>query len=247
MIHSSVVDVNSPIIFAVGIYKMSSSSINKVPPKLTDKTDYVDWKYDIAVWRMYTDLVKGRQGPALFLSLEGKALECARNIDVNDIGKDEGFDSIVSALDKLLLKDADTRAFLEFEEFFKYRRPSSGNVTDFIAHFEYLHNKVAKHNMTLPEGVKAFFLLKAANVSGEHERLARATCKELKYDAMKQNIIKIFRDFSLSGNSTVSNDFDSSQCVAIKSEPTFYAEGSTSNDVLYTSYGRGQRGQYSSA
>ena len=133
------------------------SSKNKVPPKLTDKTNYIDWKYDISVWKMFTDLEKAKQGPALYLSLEGKALECARGIDIVKIGGDEGFDTIVDELDKLLLKDADTRAFLDFEEFFKYRRPSSGQVTDFVAHFEYLHNKVAKHNMTLPEGVKAFF------------------------------------------------------------------------------------------
>ena len=227
---------------------LKMSSRNKVPPKLTDKTNYIDWKYDITVWQMFTDLEKAKQGPALYLSLEGKALECARGIDIQKIGEDEGFKTIVDALDKLFLKDADTRAFLDFEEFFKYRRAASGDVTDFVAHFEYLHNKVAKHNMTLPEGVKAFFLLKAANVSEEHERLARATCTQLKYENMKQNIIKIFGDFSLSGHSSATS---SSTAVydhipgVIKTEPIYISESSLGNDVFYSNNNRkGQSGGY---
>ena len=95
-----------------------STSKNKVPPKLGDKTDYADWKYDVTVWQMYTDLAPAKQGPALYLSLEGKALECARGIEITKLGEDSGIKTIVDELDKLFLKDADTRAFLEFEEFF---------------------------------------------------------------------------------------------------------------------------------
>ena len=221
-------------------------SKNKVPPKLTDKTNYADWKYDITVWQKFTDLVKEKQGPALFLSLEGKALECARGVDIDALSGNDGFGKVVAALDALFLKDADTRAFLEFKEFYEYRRKPSSDVTDFVAHFEYLYNKVLKHNMTLPEGVKAFFLLKAANVSVDHEKLARATCSELKYETMKQNIIKIFGDFSLSGgssNSTVASDeYDPMSSVIVKTEPTYIAQSSSfnENDVFYSENGRGR-------
>ena len=75
--------------------------------------------------------------------------------------------------------------------------------------------------MTLPEGVKAFFLLKAANVTEEQEKLARATCDKLTYDIMKSNITKIFGDFSLS-NSTV------------KVEPEYYATSGDPDEVYWS-------------
>ena len=46
--------------------------------------------------------------------------------------------------------------------------------------------------MTLPDGVKAFFLLKAANFAVDNEKLARATVGELTYDNMKEKCKKIF-------------------------------------------------------
>ena len=49
-------------------------------------------------------------------------------------------------------------------------------------------------DMKLPDGVLAFFLVSAANVSEENEKLARATCKKLTYADMKTIILKIFGD-----------------------------------------------------
>ena len=142
---------------AVENFEMTTRE-HKGPPKLTDKTNYADWKYDITVWQLFTDLQAVKQGPALYLSLEGKALECARGIEIANIGSENGFKTILDELDKLFLKDEDTRAFLEFEQFHGYKRSNSSGVTDFIAHFEYLYNKLAKNgDWKVPDGVKAFF------------------------------------------------------------------------------------------
>ena len=42
--------------------------------------------------------------------------------------------------------------------------------------------------MKLPDGVLAFFLLSAANISELNEKLARATCKKLTNTDMKTTI-----------------------------------------------------------
>ena len=70
--------------------------------------------------------------------------------------------------------------------------------------------------MQLPEGVRAFFLLNAANVSEENERLARAICETMYYDTMKGAIKKIFGDPTASdgGNGALS----------VKAEPIFMSE-----------------------
>lgn len=50
--------------------------------------------------------------------------------------------------------------------------------------------------MKLPEGVRAFFVLNAANLSEENEKLARATVGDLTYDNTKSIIMKNFGDTS---------------------------------------------------
>ena len=71
--------------------------------------------------------------------------------------------------------------------------------------------------MRLPEGVKAFFLLNAANVSEENEKLARATVGDLTYDNMKSKIKKLFGD---------PNANESTSC---KIEPVYYTSGKRGN------------------
>ena len=176
-------------------------SVNDIPPELNNDCNYSDWKYDVSVWKLFTKLEKAKLGPALFLNLKGKARECVRGISLDVVGSEGGFDKLIETLDKLYLQDENTRAFLAFKEFFEYKRKSE-NITDFLAHFEYLYAKVKQFNMSLPEGVQAFFLLHAMNLSQDQEKLARATCKDLTYKEMKSNVIKIFGDFSLGSSSS---------------------------------------------
>ena len=48
--------------------------------------------------------------------------------------------------------------------------------------------------MKLPDGILAFFLLSATDVSEENDKLTRATCKKLTYVDMNTTILKIFCD-----------------------------------------------------
>ena len=67
-------------------------------------------------------------------------------------------------------------------------------MTDFFVKFEALYNRLSKFDVKLPEGVQCFFLLNAANVTEENERLARATSSGMTYSAMKLCLQKIFGD-----------------------------------------------------
>ena len=95
--------------------------------------------------------------------------------------------------------------------------------------------------MVLPEGFQAVFLLNAANLSDDHQKLARATCAALTYKEMKSNILKFFCEF-WHRNRDVSS---STSGTAIKTEPTYLAEND--NEVLYSrnrGCGRDQSGYY---
>ena len=60
---------------------------HKCPPQITDDISYQDWKRDVTIWQLFTALEKKKQGPALYLSLQGKAKVCVRDLKPEDIGR----------------------------------------------------------------------------------------------------------------------------------------------------------------
>ena len=112
----------------------------KAPPVFSEEDDYVSWKNDVEIWQMFTELAKKKQGPAVYLSLTGRAREAVRGIPSNEIGSDDGLTIILAKLDAIYLKDESTRAYIAFKEFYDYRRGSGEKFTDFIIQFEKLYN-----------------------------------------------------------------------------------------------------------
>ena len=206
----------------------------KNPPILTEDADYTEWKSDLGVWEVYTDLEKKRRGPAVYLSLSGRAREAVRGLTTTQLGGDNGVKLITDKLDAILEQDANTRVFLAFKKFYDYRRSSGTTIVDFLIRYEYLYQSLGTHNNALPEGVQAFFLLTAANVSEEMEKLARATCPAMTYNEMKKTIQKIFGDPGSAAEGTAA--------PSIKIEPSFLA--SESEEAYWTRYnsnrGRGR-------
>ena len=204
----------------------------KAPPVLVDEDSYEEWKSDLHIWELYNDMEKKRQGPAVYLGLTGRARECIRDLRPDEIGAEGGVKKITDKLDTLFKKDINTQTYLSFKELSEYRRPSGMSITEFLVHYEYLYHKMVRFDIKLPEGVQAFLVLAAANVSEDNEKLARATCGQMTYANMKGSIQKIFGDPSNDNNRSA---------PAIKSEPVFHSDHS--EDVHYTSGYRGWRGQ----
>ena len=106
---------------------------------------------------------------------------------------------IIRTLDAVYSKDDSTWAYCAFKDFYEYRRSAGDDFSDFIVEYEQRYNKLIQFKMELPEGVQAFFLLKAANMTEDSERLARATAN-LDYKDMKDKVMKIFGDPGLKGD-----------------------------------------------
>ena len=145
---------------------------------------YRNWKEDTKVWRMFTKVEKKKQGAALYLSLQGTARTKLRCIDHATLNSDGGFEAVITQLDEIYLKDTATLAYCAFKDFVDYWRSRGDSFAVFITEFEKRYIEVENHKMTLPTGAKAFFLLQAANMTIDNERLARVTAK-LEYEDMK--------------------------------------------------------------
>ena len=171
------------------------SSLKQPPIFDPDGGDsYNDWKADVEVWKLFTKEEKKRQGPAVYLCLQGDAREVVRSITLDDLAKDDGVSTIIKELDKVYLKDETTRAFCAFRAFVEFRRESGMDFTKFLVEFNNRYREVRKYKMELGDGVLAYFLLVAANLSTEHERLVRATAK-LTFEDVKEKLQKVFGEF----------------------------------------------------
>ena len=94
----------------------------KNPPEMREDLLYADWKTELEIWRSFTDLAQAKQGPAVFLSLKGKARQTAlAEVKPADLAKDTGVDTILNTLDKLYVKDVCDAAYSAFGNFCKLR------------------------------------------------------------------------------------------------------------------------------
>ena len=66
----------------------------KHPPEFNpeDGLAYEELKNDVNIWRLYTKEEIKKQGPAIYLSLRGDAREAVRDIPLNDLSGDNGFE-----------------------------------------------------------------------------------------------------------------------------------------------------------
>lgn len=183
---------------------------------MREEISYSDWKKELLIWSDFTDLKVEQQGGALFLTLKGKA----RQIVLDGVTRAEmktatGIKSVTDCLDKLFEKDENQSAYTAFDDFTNYRRNSTTSIDDYLVEFNLKHSKIKSHNMTLPEGVLAYYLLKCANLTEEQMNICRATCLVFTYDSMKTQIGKVTTTVGTSD----SKNFDTTTNV----QPQFYA------------------------
>ena len=163
----------------------TSASYNKAPPLLTSSKTYSDWKKLISIWTELTTLEKKKQGPALVLTLEGKAQEAALELSSEEITAEAGVKAILNRLDKIYEKDKLTEKFNAIEKFESYKRTKENTIREFLVEFDKRLHKI-KNYIEYPHDLLGYHLLKAANLEptpretnqGNHNRFELRRCQE---------------------------------------------------------------------
>ena len=164
---------------------------NKVSTALSKYKTYDNWIKALSIWSKFTDLAKNKQGPALFLSLEGEAQKAVLE-DV--ITSDSGVKHIIERLDSIYKKDELLKKYEALEAFKTYKRSSNTSMQEFLNEFTCRYNKTKSFGTFLNNDILAYCPLKSANLSEQHEQLAKATINDLKFDNMKDQLKKISGD-----------------------------------------------------
>ena len=126
----------------------------KAPPELTDEKTFKDWKKEIEIWQLATEVKKEKQAAMIFLSLKGKSREAVLELDkdVNGASDGSGVTKVKEKLDSLWKEDENLEAFSAYERFEQFCRPQDMNIKDYIIQFERLNNKLIACDTKLPEG-----------------------------------------------------------------------------------------------
>ena len=167
-------------------------------PVWQEDQSFEDYIKEIKVWQLLKSCEAKEEGPLLFRALTGKAKEAANELTVAQIGSETGLELILGKLDKFYLGDKNQRIYNELDAFENFKRPASMTMPIFLVEFERLHTKVRSHDCNYPDGVLAYKVLQAAQLSSEHQKLCKATIETGKwsYQAVVDQIKKIFGDIS---------------------------------------------------
>lgn len=191
----------------------------KSPPLMRQDLSYADWKKELDIWSDFTDLENTQKAGAVFLTLKDKARQVVLDGTTRDeLKADTGLQSLITCLDTLFKKDETQSGFSAYETFINYKRSKSMTIEDYLIEFNLKYSKLKVNNMTLPDGVLAYYLLKCANLTEEQNNICRATCSDLKYANMKTMIERVT---STLGNTAQAPDQDIKVSVPLYTDYDF--------------------------
>ena len=194
-------------------------------PPFTEDGDYDQWLFEIEMWKEVTDLAKQKQGPVLFLSLNQKTRNSLSTLKKEEISCDGGIDVVIKKLEELYALNKDQAMFAAYEKFEEFLRPSTMDIKDFIIEFEKRNQKLLNYKIDLPSVVRAYRLLKQANLPEEKRNLVRATVPDLTYESMRKQL-KAIHDYCI-----IDEEKKNDGCAdsSIEVEEAYYSEMSSAN------------------
>ena len=98
-----------------------------MPPILVDESNYGEWENDLEIWELFTDLDVEKRGTAIYLSLIGRAHNCVRSLNHQEIDTENGIRNVLE-----ILEDKNTHLYLAFKEFYDYCSSPVVSITDFL-------------------------------------------------------------------------------------------------------------------
>lgn len=188
----------------------------KNPPLFKEGMDYDQWKNELKIWQLVTELDKEKMALAVTLTLTGKAREAALGITAADLNKAAGMKTLTDKLDGIFEKEKKDHTYEVYRTFESLTRDENVSMSDYCVEFDQKYQKCKDKQMVLPDAVLAFKLLDKANLTTQGRQLALTACQELTYDAMKSALKRIFSD------SSAVTETQNGASVAIKQETAFY-------------------------
>ena len=201
---------------------MASSNMKNPPVFKEDEMDYEQWKKDIDLWTLLTDLPKAKMAIAIHLSLTGRARKASSELTANELKAENGTKTLLEKLDRVFLQDKNWRCFNNYLAFENCRREDGNSIEEFLSEFDQRHYKLKESEVELPDAVLACRLLKSCNLSDVHFQLALSTTPVMTFENMRNTLKRLFANGSMA---CPKNTGELGQVSSnIKVEPVMYGE-----------------------
>ena len=170
----------------------------KIQPPDFRKKSFDRYKQELSAWKEVTEMDKKKQGIAVALTLPddetGIREKIFEEMDLDELKADDGLDKLLIFMDKHLGKDEITDGFEKFEDFENFQRSPDQNINEYIAKFDQKYKRLEKLDMKLPCAIKAFKLLRKANITSNERLLVLTgmnyTEKNQLYEQAKRSLTK---------------------------------------------------------
>jgi len=182
--------------------KMSEVKITQDAPKLSDYVLYSDYKDNVTLWNMITDLPKAKRGAFLLIGIKNEHPHFGDNIQRQLLQKyrpeeiasqEDGVTKILQFLDAHIGKPSKSLKFQCLREIVEFKRKQGQEFAEYAKHFEYLVSKAENAGLkTLSNDIKAGFIMNNANLSAQQIELLNSVVDlsddEKLYDNVKQKM-----------------------------------------------------------
>ena len=163
------------------IDSMTDLKVTTDAPKLSDYSLYSDYKDNVTLWNMITDIPKIKRGAFLLIGIKNEHPHFGDNIQRQLFQKhrpteiasaEDGVDKILAFLDNHIGKPSKSLKFQCLREIVDYKRKTGQEFAEYAKHFEYLVSKAENAGLkTLSTDIKAGFLMNNANLSAQQIEL----------------------------------------------------------------------------
>ena len=173
--------------------KMATGGFKNPPPFGDNDLPYEQWRTEIEMWQLVTDMKAEKQALAVTLSLRGQAKAIALELEKARLNSEEGMGYLLQELDKVFKRNENDILYHKYREFEKFQRTTE-TMNSYIIEFERLYNILKSKQMALPEAVLAFKLLDKASLGERDKQLALTACNFINLENMKSALRRIFGD-----------------------------------------------------
>ena len=118
---------------------MAASNLKNPPIFKEDEMDYEQWKKDVELWTLLTDLPKSKMAIAIHLSLSGRARKASSELTAAQLNADNGAKTLLEKLDRVFLQDENWRCFNSYLAFENCRRENDTSIDEFLSEFDQRH------------------------------------------------------------------------------------------------------------
>ncbi len=177
---------------------MAEVKITQEAPKLSDYTLYSDYKDNVTLWNIITDIPKAKRGGLLLAGIKNTHESFGDNIQrqlfqkyrPEAIAEDENaVQLILSFLDTHIGKPSKSLKFQCLRDIVEYRRKQGQDFAEYAKHFEYLVAKAENAGLTtLSTDIKAGFLMNNANLTAQQIELLNSVVDLSNDDKLYDNV-----------------------------------------------------------